>query len=509
MDSIENINFSKRDFLKYTTSLLSATVLPFSYQSALAKEHWDVIVIGGGTAGLPAAIFAAQRGLKVLIIEKASILGGTLFLSTGQIAGAGTVFQERKGIKDTPDQHYDDIMRINNGTSDPILTRTLADHAGPTINWLEENGYSIFENHPVKKIAHDPFRIARYQQGPMGGMSILNVLKPIVDDAINKGSITVLLETSANDLIQSNSGDITGVIVENNKGDILEYKGQNIILASGGCASNPLLYEELHGVPLYCQMAYPESQGAGLILGQSVGGYLRGGEKYSPLYGMVLSDNKAPSTPFAVAKNVIERKPWEILVNSKGKRFVQEDHESIDHIEHLIGAQPSHRHWAILDQNMLNQMPDIFYDWGGFTNESIIKESEKQNMFKKADNIRDLAIKTGLHPINLEETIESYNNNLVNKTVDDFGREYRPLPIQNGPYYSIRMSGWTLCSFAGLSINGNFEVIKPSGERIKNLYAIGEVIGFGATSGNAYVNGMGVTPALTYGRLLGQSISSI
>ena len=87
-------------------------------------------------------------------------------------------------------------------------------------------------------------------------------------------------------------------------------------------------------------------------------------------------------------------------------------------------------------------------------------------------------------------------------------REHRPLPINSGPYYSIRMSGWSLCSFAGLGINENFEVIKSSGEPIKNLYAIGEVIGFGATSGNAYVNGMGVTPALTYGRLLGQNISS-
>ena len=56
------------------------------------------------------------------------------------------------------------------------------------------------------------------------------------------------------------------------------------------------------------------------------------------------------------------------------------------------------------------------------------------------------------------------------------------------------------------TVNENFEVIRPSGEPIKNLYAIGEVIGFGATSGNAYVNGMGVTPALTYGRLLGQRI---
>ena len=77
---------------------------------------------------------------------------------------------------------------------------------------------------------------------------------------------------------------------------------------------------------------------------------------------------------------------------------------------------------------------------------------------------------------------------------------------QQPPFYSIRMQGWSLVSFAGLGINENFEVIKPSGEPIKNLYAIGEVIGFGATSGNSYVNGMGVTPAITYGKLLGESI---
>ena len=120
--------------------------------------------------------------------------------------------------------------------------------------------------------------------------------------------------------------------------------------------------------------------------------------------------------PDAVAKNVIERMPWEILVNSKGNRFVQEDHESIDHIEHVIGDQPSHRHWAILAQPMLSQMPDMFYDW---KNQRIIDESGKQNMFQKADNIRELALKTGLHPLNLESTIERYNNNLTNNKRDE------------------------------------------------------------------------------------------
>ena len=510
MTSLNNPRLTKREFLKYSTGLLSAAVLPYPYQAALANDHWDVIVIGGGTAGLPAAIFAAKRGLKVLVIEKASVIGGTLFVSTGQISGAGTVFQERKGIKDSPDQHYDDIMRINNNTSDPVLTRILVDHAGPTINWLAKNGYTIFENHPVKKMAHDAFSVARYQQGPKGttspwggGIAILNAIKPIVEQEINNGSITILLETSANDLIQSSDGEIKGVVVENNLGNILEYRGEKVILASGGCAANPRLYEELHGVPLYCQMAYPQSQGAGLILGQSVGGYLRGGEKYSPLYGMILSDDKVPSTPYGVARNVMERLPWEILVNSQGKRFVKEDHESVDHIEHRIGEQPAHRHWTIVDQRMLDEMPEIIYDW---PNKRIMDESNNHSMFKSANSIRDLAIKSGLHPRNLELTVQEYNNNLNNNRADEFGRQHRPLPLVKGPFYSIRMSGWSLCSFAGLGVNGNFEVTKPSGESIKNLYAIGEVIGFGSTSGNAYVNGMGVTPALTYGKLLGERI---
>ena len=108
--------------------------------------------------------------------------------------------------------------------------------------------------------------------------------------------------------------------------------------------------------------------------------------------------------------------------------------------------------------------------------------------------------------MNLENTVADFNQKIKSKQADSFGRLHRPLPIEEGPFYSVRMSGWSLCSFAGLGVNENFEVIKASGEPIKNLYAIGEVIGFGATSGNAYVNGMGVTPALTYGRLLGQRI---
>ena len=68
------------------------------------------------------------------------------------------------------------------------------------------------------------------------------------------------------------------------------------------------------------------------------------------------------------------------------------------------------------------------------------------------------------------------------------------------------MQGWTLVSFAGLSVSRNFQVLDPQRKAISNLYAIGEVIGAGATSGAAYTNGMLVTPAITFGRLLGSAL---
>ena len=273
----EKKKLTKRKFLINSGKLLALSSLPLSARLALGDQHWDLIVVGAGTAGLPTALFASQRGARVLLIEKAGTIGGTLFLSTGQIAGAGTVFQEKKGIQDSPEAHYEDIMRINHHTSDPELARLLVNNAGETINWLAANGYRIKDDHPVTGIGHDHFATARYMEGIQGGISILMVFKPLVEAAIRRGSISLLLNSDVVDLVQARDGSVRGVIVEDEDGRRTQYEGHNTVLASGGCASNPHLFEELHNVPLYVRAAYPYSQGAGLLLGQSAGGYLRGG----------------------------------------------------------------------------------------------------------------------------------------------------------------------------------------------------------------------------------------
>jgi fumarate reductase flavoprotein subunit len=188
--------------------------------SGLQARIFDAAIVGGGTAGLPTAIFAALSGADVLVIEKTSNLGGTLLLSTGQIAGSETVFQQRAGIADSPDAHYADVMRINQNTSDPSLTRLTVDNAGATINWLADHGFEILPGHPVTGIGHDHFRVARYLQGVHNGISILQAFLPTFRALVSKGKITVLTESEVVELIQEKSGKVLGVLVKDSSDNI-------------------------------------------------------------------------------------------------------------------------------------------------------------------------------------------------------------------------------------------------------------------------------------------------
>jgi fumarate reductase flavoprotein subunit len=497
------LTLTKRQFLGSAGAALGLSLLPATARRALAQSPWDLIVIGGGTAGLPTALFAAQRA-RVLVIEKAAILGGTLDRSTGQVAAAGTVFQQARGIEDSPDAHYDDIMRINGNTSDPALTRLFVDNAARSLNWLADNGYTVGEQHPVTGQGHDHFRTARYQWGPQGGWSIYQAMEPLVQKAVASGRMTILLNTSAVDLILDPAGAVTGAVAEDSTGQRNDYTARQVVIASGGCASNPHMFEELHGVPLYCQIAHPNSQGAGLTLGLAAGGYIRGGDKYAALPGAILANEYYPSPATAFPSlNPSLRMPWEILVNSEGRRFVQEDHPSVHHLELAIAAQPGHRHWAIFDAEILKQAPPLVPDWDA---QRLRDACNTHPMFTAADSIGELAVKAGVNPRHLADTVAAYNKAQAADSPDPLGLTHRPLPIAKAPFYAVRMQGWTLISFAGLGVDRNLQVTTADGRPIKNLHAVGEVIGAGATSGKAYTNGMLVTPALTFGRLLGEQI---
>ncbi len=455
---------------------------------------------------LPARGPAAERGARVLIIDKAPQLGGTLHISTGQIAGAGTVFQARAGIEDSPEAHYEDAMRINEGTADPRVLRLWTREAGPTLNWLADRGFEIAPGLPVRGLNHEHYKVERYLWGPQDGVSILNVLLDELDPHLASGQVEVLLDTGVVELIQDRAGAVTGVVVEDEAGRRQDLHAARVLLASGGCAANPRMYEDLHGLPLYAGAAYPFSHGDGLMLGLAAGGHLHGGDKYLGLFGTVMADASLPaglSQHWQLDPG--RRQLRELFVNAHGKRFVREDHPSVHHREMALDEQPGHRFWVVFDQRALDGGPSLVADMDASRMQALF---DSHPMFFSAPTVASLAVRAGIHPLELQRSVDDYNARVAADEPDAFGREHRPATLETAPFYAVQCQGWTLVSFAGLVVDDALRVLRADGSAAPDLYAAGEVLGAGATSGKAYVGGALVTPALAFGRLLGMRVGA-
>jgi len=499
---------TKRDFL----CAAGAAVVTLGLSSpafAQSQGPYDLIVVGGGNSGLPTAIFAAARGARVLIVEAAGAVGGTLFMSSGQMSAAGTKLQKSKGIVDTPKSHYDDVMRISRGTADPTLVKLAVDNAAPVFDWLMDHGFQVRDGHPETGTTHDPYTHARYAWGPEGGRSILKVLNEQLSPHIKSGRVTTLTQTEVVELVQDRNGAISGVIAKGADGKRVQIDGRYTVLTCGGYTYNPEMYQKLEGVRLYTRMTYPYSKGAGITLGTGVGGYVRGAEKHTPLFGAVLTDTNFPTGARAMVRHFPpDRPPYEIFVNADGQRFLREDIPSHDAYEQGILAQKDERCWVVFDDAILKAAPPLVRGGmsGRWTPQDTLKAFEnKTPMFFRGNTIDELAKAAGVDAAGLAKTIADFNRGQASGK-DALGRKHMPLPIAKGPFYAIQLQSWTLVSYGGLGVDGRLQATKSDGTPIPNLYVAGELLGMGQLMGQAVPGGMSVTPALALGRLLGHQI---
>jgi len=468
-----------------------------------AENDWDLIVVGAGTAGLPAAIFSAQRGARVLLVDAAARVGGTLLIATGQMSAAGTRVQREKGIEDTPQLHYDDVMRISNNTADPTLVRLAVENAPVTFDWLMDNGFDMLPDHPVAGRAHEPYSERRYYWGAAFGLSILAVLERALQPGLDKNLIKISLETRVTELARDPSGAVIGVVTKDKHGGVGQYRGRNVLLACGGYASNPSLFQELCGHADYGDTSYEFAQGDGIGLGTRAGGYLRGRENYLCNFGAILVNDDFPARVSArFISHPQQRAPWEIYVNANGQRFIQEDIPSVDAREHALLQQPDLRYWIVFDQTILDTAPVGVRGW---TREDLRIAFDRHPMFFQGATVEALAERCGLPAVALQDTLRTYNQGVA--AGDDLlGRKHLPSPIANGPFYAIRVQGYSTTSSVGVAVDEQLRVIRKDGVAIPNLYAAGELLGAGQLMGQAFCGGMMITPAVTFGRLLGQRI---
>lgn len=497
-------SFSKRDVLK---TLGWATVGASISARATAAERtrpWDIIVVGGGNAGLPLAIFASRRGARVLVIEAAGQVGGTLFLSTGQMSAAGTKFQKELGIEDTPELFYDDVMRISKGTADPDVLRLAVFNSADTADWLFQHGFKPRAGQPVLGSGHDPYSQRRYFWGEEGGISILKVLEEQLKPEIDKGNVTILTQTSVTELIQdARTKAIKGVVAQTADGTSHRYLAGAVALTTGGYCSNKEMFEQIEGVKNFGDTTYPYSQGAGIKLALSAGGYLRNKQCHQPLFNAILADDDVPSPLLTrIASDASVRVPWEIFVNADGQRFIREDNATYDQREKALARQPLERCWVVFDSAIRDASPPLIRAW---SKEQFVEAFERYPLFYKSATLEGLARAAGLDASGLAATVGQYNAGQAAGR-DVLGRTHMPLPIARPPYYAVRIQGYFLLGAAGIAVNKTLQVVDQDGRAIPNLFAAGEMLGFGAFQGQSYCGGMSVTPALTFGRLLGERL---
>lgn len=488
-----------------------------------AKENWDVIVVGAGTAGMPTAIFAAQRGAKVLLIEQDTKVGGTLHYSGGQMAATGTRLHKERGIDDSPQEFLDDMRRICHDTFDEPMFRIHAENSGDTIDWLLDLNYNVDPECPGVLMVHEPYFTRRSFWSPDEGKGLINCIEPALMAEVEKGGIELRLGMECIELRRDDSGAVIGVRTKTimgtektKEGTEHDYNGDNVVVTSGGYAANRDLFKKYSPHTPHYSSTNPNSQGKGIKLLDAVGAKIEGGENAIPSYGCVLDDPNDPmcSTYIGGEGNALSgyvwldtapqsRQPWEVHVNINGERFLREDIPSVDDRELALEKQPEWRHFLVFDEGVRQNAPKITPFW---TNEEFKAALGTHPSFLKADTLDDLANQMGVDADTLDATIHRYNGFVADQKDPDFGRECLPKQIKKAPFYAIQCVGMSVMSSAGVVTDETFNVVDTNGKAIPNLYAAGEVLGFGRMGGHAFIPGGSVTPALTFGRLLGQSI---
>ena len=307
--------FTRRDFLKTTAGAGAVALAGVDPEAAAAPARsagWDreadVVIIGSGATGMPAAIAARQKGASVIVVEANSDVGGHAIICTGNVnLGGGTAQQKQYGVVDSPDLLFSDLTDWSfvqsNGFptyryNDREIIRAFADNAALTWDFLVANGVTFVEQAPTmfdrdrsaaRLSRAAPMDFPLIQLGKPVDASLartsssgIGLMRPLEASARKLG-VEILLRHRMTAIIREQpfSGRVLGIAVSN-EGKTLRIRARKgVIIGTGGSTSNvnfrrmfdPRLTEE------YCGTAgepYTTQDASGEIAAMAVGAALWG-----------------------------------------------------------------------------------------------------------------------------------------------------------------------------------------------------------------------------------------
>lgn len=187
----------------------------------------DVLVVGGGGAGISAAIEAKSAGANVMLVTKLRIGDANTVMAQGGIQAANTE-------TDTPIIHYLDVLGGGHFTNVPELVRTLTENAPSTIAWLEKLGVMFDKKDDGKMITIHGGGTSKKRMHSSRDYTGLEILRVLKDEFLNL-DVPYLEFCSVVELIKDSDGNIAGAVLYNMETEkFLVCRAKTVILATGG-----------------------------------------------------------------------------------------------------------------------------------------------------------------------------------------------------------------------------------------------------------------------------------
>lgn len=456
---------------------------------------YDVIVVGGGGAGMTAAIVAHDNGARVAIIEAGEKLGGSTALSGGVVYGAPTTVQKAAGIlNDSVDAMYEYYMTLNQHKVEPAIVRRLCELSGPAIEWLMEIGVRF---HPEELYASGVESVPRGHKATGNGAEIAEAL----DREVSKREIDVSLGCRATRLHRDAAGSVRGVKLAGET-----VTAASVIIATGGFGHNKLLlnryYPEAaqHGDWTWAITA-KTCRGDGLLMGQEVGATIAGLNR-----GLLLT------TPGFYRDLEVFVPGWLVYVNREGRRFIDETTEYAV-MSGVVKDQLGGSVFAIFDDDArATAEPEprfaaahkaglITLNW--VTDK--IDEQIARGKVLKAQTLAELADLAGIAAATLETTIARYNSDLQQGRDSKFSKDADLMkPVIKPPFYAAEIRPAIVClTSTGLRVDEDMHVLDFADRPIDGLFSAGEVSG--GVLGDRYIGGgNSIANAIVFGRVAGE-----
>ncbi len=429
-----------------------------------SDSNVDLLVFGGGMAGMSAAARASSDGASVVLVEKGPAIGGSAMYA-GFVWTAPTV----------------EVMHEVNPDADLALSAEVVEAYGDAMDWVRSLGVHVA----------DPVTVLGYGRGSQTDMA--NYL--LACERLVREHGEVLTGWTAQRLLLED-GAVVGAEIQNASGERRVIRARSTLLATGGFGGDPALRAE-HISPLAEDLplrANTNSVGDGLRLGLSVGAAF--GPPNAGFYGHLIPSKVAYANPYEFTDLTFYHSEHGVLLNLEGKRFC--DETIGDHLNTLyVLEQPEARALLVYDQRVHDEWMMAPYVEGVEPLDKFQLAYRRSARAAVADEIEEfeaLPEEWGYPGEASRDTLLEFNRQCVAGAPSP-GRKLDAAPLVNPPFYVIEVIPAITFTFSGLKIDPEARVLDESGEVIPGLLAAGADAG--GVFNRAYAGGLAC--ALVFG----------